>query len=82
MKVQILVLNSGSSSLKFQLIEMPEERVICDGMAERIGTEAGRLKMRMGQQVLEEGLGPYRKLQKRLMKKPVSVTNLLPELVY
>lgn len=58
MDAQILVLNSGSSSLKFQLIEMPEERVICDGMAERIGTEAGRLKMRMGQEVLEEGLGP------------------------
>ena len=57
MDAQILVLNSGSSSLKFQLIEMPGERVVCEGMAERIGTEEGRLKMRQGQETLEEDLG-------------------------
>ena len=57
MNAQILVLNSGSSSLKFQLIEMPGERVVCEGMAERIGTEEGRLKMRQGQETLEEDLG-------------------------
>ena len=35
--MKILVINSGSSSIKFQLIEMPEKKVICSGMIERIG---------------------------------------------
>ncbi|WP_407268886.1 acetate kinase [Radiobacillus sp. PE A8.2] len=33
----ILAINAGSSSLKFQLIEMPVERVITKGLVERIG---------------------------------------------
>ena len=37
--MQILVINSGSSSIKFQIIEMPTEVVICKGLAERIGLE-------------------------------------------
>ncbi|MEJ2583778.1 MAG: acetate kinase [Robiginitalea sp.] len=57
MNAQILVLNSGSSSLKFQLIEMPGETVICEGMAERIGSEKGLLKIRTGEKSLEEDLG-------------------------
>lgn len=35
----ILVINSGSSSLKFQVFEMPEQRVLCKGNVERIGLE-------------------------------------------
>ena len=35
--MKILVLNSGSSSLKYQLLEMPEGNVICKGTFERIG---------------------------------------------
>ncbi|WP_298237437.1 acetate kinase [uncultured Algibacter sp.] len=37
--MQILVLNSGSSSLKFQLFLMPEETILCSGLIERIGFE-------------------------------------------
>ncbi|MCT2534986.1 acetate kinase [Aquibacillus koreensis] len=33
----ILAINAGSSSLKFQLIEMPEENVLAKGIVERIG---------------------------------------------
>ncbi|EAR00076.1 acetate/propionate family kinase [Maribacter sp. HTCC2170] len=36
--MKVLILNSGSSSIKFQLIEMPEEKVICGGLVERIGS--------------------------------------------
>ncbi|NNF19633.1 MAG: acetate kinase [Flavobacteriaceae bacterium] len=36
--MKILILNSGSSSIKFKLINMPSEVVICDGMIERIGS--------------------------------------------
>ncbi len=37
--MKILIINSGSSSIKFQLLEMPEEEVLCSGMAERIGSD-------------------------------------------
>ena len=40
---KILVINSGSSSLKFQLIGMPEEEVLASGLVERIGQESGKL---------------------------------------
>ncbi|WP_299065280.1 acetate kinase [uncultured Polaribacter sp.] len=35
--MNILVLNAGSSSLKYQVIEMPNETVKCVGLVERIG---------------------------------------------
>lgn len=34
---KILAVNAGSSSLKFQLIDMPEEQVLTKGLVERIG---------------------------------------------
>lgn len=37
--MKVLVLNSGSSSIKFKLLQMPLEKVICSGMVERIGDE-------------------------------------------
>lgn len=37
--MQVLVLNSGSSSLKFQLFSMPSERILCSGLIERIGLD-------------------------------------------
>jgi len=37
----VLVLNSGSSSLKFQLLEMPREAVLASGRVERIGEPEG-----------------------------------------
>lgn len=38
---KILAVNAGSSSLKFQLLEMPEAQVIADGIVERIGLNDG-----------------------------------------
>jgi len=38
----VLVVNSGSSSFKYQLIEMQGERVLASGLVERIGEETGR----------------------------------------
>ncbi len=35
--MKILVVNSGSSSIKYQLISIPEKEVICKGLVERIG---------------------------------------------
>lgn len=41
--MKILVLNAGSSSLKYQLIEMDNESVIAKGACERIGTDGSVL---------------------------------------
>jgi acetate kinase len=41
--VKILVLNSGSSSLKFRLYEMPGRRVLAQGVIERIGEEGSAI---------------------------------------
>ena len=38
---KVIAVNSGSSSLKFQLFQMPEEVVLTSGAAERIGLEMG-----------------------------------------
>ena len=35
--MKILVINCGSSSLKYQLLDMKDESVLCKGSIERIG---------------------------------------------
>lgn len=42
--MKVLVLNCGSSSLKYQLFDMGDERVLAKGLIERIGIEGSRLK--------------------------------------
>ena len=41
--MKILVINCGSSSLKYQLIDMTDESVIAKGLCERIGIEGSKL---------------------------------------
>ena len=36
---KIMAVNAGSSSIKFQLLEMPAEVVIASGVMEKIGTK-------------------------------------------
>ena len=42
--MNILIINAGSSSLKFQGIRMPSEAVFCSGLVERIGSETAVFK--------------------------------------
>ena len=39
--MKILVINAGSSSLKYQLIDMDNEQMVCKGNCERIGMPGG-----------------------------------------
>ena len=41
--MKILVINCGSSSLKYQLIDMDGEKVLCKGLCERIGIEGSKI---------------------------------------
>ncbi|MEO6827713.1 MAG: acetate kinase [Microbacteriaceae bacterium] len=45
---EILVVNSGSSSFKYQLIEMETERTLASGLVERIGEVSGHCIHRAG----------------------------------
>lgn len=42
--MKILVINCGSSSLKYQLLDMNGEKLLCKGLVERIGIEGSRIK--------------------------------------
>ena len=42
--MKILVLNCGSSSLKYQLIDMEDESVLAKGLCERIGIQGSKLE--------------------------------------
>ncbi|MFH8464849.1 acetate kinase [Streptomyces sp. NPDC017991] len=43
-RVRVLVLNSGSSSVKYQLLDMSDRSRLAAGLVERIGEETSRLK--------------------------------------
>ena len=61
--MNILVINCGSSSLKYQLIDMKDEKVLAKGLAERIGIEGGRVKYEAeghDEVVIEETLADHK----------------------
>jgi acetate kinase len=48
MSEKVLVINSGSSSIKFELFQMPECEPLAQGMLERIGEQQSRLRCTIG----------------------------------
>ncbi|MCK8524122.1 acetate kinase [Aquimarina sp. D1M17] len=52
--MKVLVLNSGSSSIKFQLFQMPEEEVICSGLVERIGLDDAKITYKTKKDKIEK----------------------------
>ncbi|HNS96742.1 MAG TPA: acetate kinase [Polyangiaceae bacterium] len=64
MSLKVLVLNSGSSSIKFELFEMPSEKRQARGLLEKIGEEQSKLTYTIGdskytidQKVADHGQG-------------------------
>lgn len=57
--MKVLVINSGSSSLKYQLIDMETEGVIAKGLCERIGIEGSKLTHKAkGKELVKEEAMP------------------------
>jgi len=52
--MKILIINSGSSSIKYQLMIMPENKVICSGMIDRIGLETSNITFKTAENTIEE----------------------------
>jgi len=48
--MKVLVINSGSSSIKYQLLDMEDERVLSKGLVERIGIPGSILKHKKGKE--------------------------------
>ena len=45
--MKILVINAGSSSIKYQLIDMENDKVLAKGQADRIGIDGGNFKQKV-----------------------------------
>lgn len=60
--MKILVVNAGSSSLKYQLIDMENEQAVAKGGCERIGLEGSFLKHKTakGETVIEKALPDHK----------------------
>ncbi|MCC9020387.1 acetate/propionate family kinase [Flavobacterium lipolyticum] len=54
--MKILIINSGSSSIKYQLMVMPTNEVICTGMIDRIGLETSNVIFKTLSDTIEETL--------------------------
>jgi len=71
--MKIMSVNAGSSSLKFKLFDMPEEKVICKGIFERIGQSMGNFEFENGDKEIE--------LEKAFSDHAVAVEYLLEFLI-
>lgn len=54
--IKIMAINAGSSSLKFQLLEMPSEKVVTTGLVERIGQDSSDFQIEVNGKKIKESL--------------------------
>ncbi len=76
--MKVLVLNCGSSSLKYQLIDMENEAVLCVGLVERIGIEGSILKQEKdgveGKYIVEQSMKNHEEAIKLVLDAVVDPT--------
>lgn len=77
----LLAVNAGSSSLKFQVLKMPEESVIASGVMERIGIQDSQfvLKIDGEKRVFKEPFPTHKEAVSFLLKKLIE-ENILESL--
>ena len=68
--MNVLVINSGSSSIKYQLFAMPEAKVLAKGLLEKIGEETSALK----HTAVEKG--KEKKLEQKLLPNDIEYKNI------
>ncbi len=68
--MKILVVNCGSSSVKYQFIDMQGEKVLCKGLAERVGIEGSRLVHRVNadKHVIEKPMKDHEEALKLILE--------------
>lgn len=84
--MKVLVLNSGSSSIKFQLFDMPSESIICSGLVERIGFDDAKIHYKTNEFKLDETLiiknhkSGLKKIVDLILNKQTGVINSTEEI--
>ena len=84
--MKVLVINCGSSSLKYQLINMENEEAIATGLVERIGLEGSRLvhKKNGEKSIIEESIKDHNDaielVLKALIDESIGVISSLDEI--
>ena len=70
----IMAINAGSSSLKFQLLTMPEGTVLCQGLIERIGLTNAIFTLKQGDNKWQETrpIGDHKAAANLLLEKLIS----------
>ena len=62
--MNVFVINSGSSSIKYQLIRMPEAEVVCSGLIDRIGLDGSSIQHKI-----------YRHRSEEVIKEKLAITD-------
>lgn len=70
--MKVLAINAGSSSLKFQLFSMPEEKIIAKGLIERIGFDDAMITLKYDDKKIEK---------KQVIKDHVKACTILLDLL-
>jgi acetate kinase len=67
--MKVLVINAGSSSIKYQLFDMPEGKVLAKGNVERIGDESSKLTQQCGSEttVREEAIPNHKVAMQQIL---------------
>src|SRR5690625_40625 len=68
--MKIIAINAGSSSFKFELFNMPEEREIARGLVERIGMDNGKFTISYagGRETLERNFKNHKEAVNVMLK--------------
>lgn len=68
--MKVLVVNCGSSSVKYQFVDMKTEKVLCKGLAERVGIEGSRLVHRVNadKHVIEKPMKDHEEALKLILE--------------
>ncbi len=78
---KVISVNSGSSSLKFQLFDMPSETVLTSGQAERIGQDMGTFTIKVnGEKIAKDVPIPDHKTAVRMLLDSLLEYNIVGSL--
>ena len=79
--MKVLSINAGSSSLKFQMYEMPEEKVLISGVFERIGINDSFYTIKLnGEKIKKEMDLPNHKLAFEILVNELKANNIVEDL--
>ena len=83
--MKVLVFNCGSSSIKYQLFDMPDGTILAKGMVQRIGESRSEAeqKARDAEIVIEEQVKDHAqglRIIERMLTDPLPIARLKPQI--